>query len=58
MNPILEARFKDAYHKVYGIHPELEWDGTFYRSAHLPMPMSPRRLLSHIITRLESRISA
>ena len=57
MNQKYKNRFCDAYHKLYGIIPELVWDGTYYRSPHLPMAMSPRRFQSHI-TRLESRIAA
>lgn len=55
MSATLKQRFRDAYHKVYGIIPELIWDGTFYRSPHLPMAMTPRRLQSHC-SRLETRI--
>lgn len=57
MNQKFKARFCDAYHKIYGIIPELLWDGAYYRSAHLPMAMTPRRFQGHI-TRLESRIAA
>jgi hypothetical protein len=56
MSTTIKTRFRDAYHKLYGIFPELVWDGTFYRSPHLPMAMSPRRMLSHIV-RLETRIA-
>ena len=55
MNEKLKTRFSDAYHKLYGIIPELLWDGTFYRSPHLPMAMSPRRMQGHV-SRLEARI--
>ena len=55
MNPKLVARFSEAYHKIYGILPQVLWDGTFYRSPHLPMAMSPRRLQGHV-GRLEARI--
>jgi len=55
MSPDLKARFIDAYTKLYGIIPELKWDGTYYRSPHLPMAMSPRRFQAWII-RLESRL--
>ncbi len=55
MNPKLVARFSEAYHKIYGITPQVLWDGTFYRSPHLPMAMSPRRLQGHV-GRLEARI--
>mgnify|MGYP001764809644 CR=1 FL=1 len=55
MNEKLKTRFSDAYHKLYGIIPELLWDGTYYRSPHLPMAMSPRRLQGHV-SRLEARI--
>ena len=55
MSSTLKTRFRDVYHKIYGIIPELLWDGSFYRSPHLPMAMSSRRMLSHII-RLELRI--
>lgn len=54
MNEQLKSRFSVAYHKLYGIIPELLWDGTYYRSPHLPMAMSPRRMLNHV-GRLESR---
>jgi hypothetical protein len=54
MSSKLQQRFRDAYHKIYGIIPELLWDGTYYRSPHLPMAMTPRRMQSHII-RLETR---
>ena len=55
MSPNLQTRFSDAYHKLYGIIPELIWDGTYYRSPHLPMAMSARRMQAHI-NRLETRI--
>ena len=54
MNPTLKARFDLAYHKIYGIVPEVTWDGKFYRSAHLPMAMSPQRFRTHV-QRLELR---
>ena len=54
MSPTPAKRFCDAYHKIYGIIPELIWDGKFYRSPHLPLAMSPRRLLNHVL-KLESR---
>jgi hypothetical protein len=54
MTSSLNNRFRDAYHKIYGIIPELIYDGTYYRSPHLPSAMSPRRLQSHVI-RLETR---
>lgn len=57
MNPKLQSRFRDAYQKLYGIIPDLTWDGTYYRSPHLPMAMRPRRFQGHII-RLESRVEA
>lgn len=56
MNSKLKKRFSDAYHKVYGIIPEVLWDGTYYRSPHLPMAMSSKRMQAHI-TRLEARTS-
>lgn len=56
MNEQLKSRFSVAYHKLYGIIPELLWDGTYYRSPHLPMAMSPRRMLNHT-ARLELRSS-
>lgn len=55
MNSDLVTRFCDVYHKLYGIIPELILLESFYRSPHLPMAMSPRRFLAHII-RLESRL--
>ena len=55
MNSNLVARFSEAYLKIYGIVPQMLWDGTYYRSPHLPMAMSPRRLQSHV-GRLETRI--
>lgn len=54
MNQKHIQRFIAAYHAVYGIRPEVTWDGTFYRSPHLPMAMQPARLLPHI-RRLEAR---
>lgn len=57
MNTALQSRFRDAYLKLYGLVPELIWDGTYYRSAHLPMAMKPRRMQSHV-ARLELRVSA
>lgn len=50
----LKTRFSIAYHKLYGIIPEVSWDGKYYRSPHLPMAMSPRRLQGHV-NRLEAR---
>lgn len=57
MNQNLKKRFRTAYQKIYGIVPELQWDGTYYRSPHLPMAMTPRRLQGHV-NRLENRIDA
>lgn len=57
MNENLKARFCVAYHKLYGIVPELNWDGAYYRSTHLPMAMSGRRFQAHI-GRLEARCPA
>lgn len=57
MNQKYRVRFLNAYHRIYGIIPQLVWDGTYYRSPHLPMALTPRRFRSHII-RLESRISS
>lgn len=54
MNLKLKQRFSDAYQKLYGILPELLWDGTYYRSPHLPMAMTPNRFKGHIM-RLETR---
>lgn len=54
MNQLFNTRFRDAYHRLYGIIPELIWDGTYYRSPHLPMAMTPRRFQGHIL-RLELR---
>lgn len=54
MNQNLKDRFSIAYHKLYGIIPELLWDGQYYRSPHLPMAMTPRRMQSHV-ARLEAR---
>ena len=56
MNQNLYNRFRIAYHKLYGIVPELRWDGTYYRSPHLPMAMQPRRMQGHV-ARLEARTS-
>ena len=55
MNENYKKRFINAYHKLYGIIPELIWDGSYYRSPHLPMAMSPRRFQGHL-NRLESRL--
>lgn len=55
MNETLKARFNLAYHKLYGIIPQLLWDGNYYRSPHLPMAMKPRRFQSHV-RRLEARV--
>lgn len=54
MNQKLKERFLAVYHKLYGVYPELLWDGQFYRSPHLPMAMSPRRMQGHV-SRLEAR---
>lgn len=54
MTSSLTDRFRTAYHKIYGIIPEILYDGTYYRSPHLPSAMSPRLLQSHVI-RLETR---
>ena len=56
MNQNLKDRFCTVYHKIYGIIPELRWDGTYYRSPHLPMAMTPRRMQGHV-GRLEARLS-
>ena len=50
----IEDRFKAAYYKVYGIHPEVVKTDGFYRSPHLPMPMKAVMLQRHI-QRLETR---
>lgn len=55
MSQNLITRFCDAYYKLYGIIPELILLESYYRSPHLPMSMSPRRFLAHII-RLEARL--
>lgn len=51
----LVTRFSEVYLKLYGVTPEVLWDGTYYRSPHLPMAMSPCRFQGHV-NRLESRI--
>lgn len=57
MKPKLVQRFVAAYHALYGIRPEVLWDGVYYRSPHLPMAMQPARLLPHV-RRLEARVPA